>query len=322
MQPSLNFFKIRDPETGQEINVAGFVGPPGPSGDGSGDMHTSTYDPAKTGTVNNARKLGGKLPSDYADATHTHSADDVNAGTLSADRLPVVPVSKGGTGAATAAEGLAALGGVPTTRTVNGKALSDNISLAATDVGAIATETDPTVPAWAKQPQKPAYTHTEVGAAAASHTHTIANVTALQGALDGKAASSHTHAQADVTGLSGALEGKADLTGGKVVPAQISAAVVVVTGNYTLVLSDAGKQIEVNAASDVTITVPDDASVAFPAGTEIEITQEGAGKVTIAAADGVTLNSLEDMREIAGQYGAVALKKRGTNDWRLAGGLA
>jgi hypothetical protein len=33
------------------------------------------------------------------------------------------------------------------------------------------TETDPTVPAWAKTPQKPSYTALEVGAAPATHTH-------------------------------------------------------------------------------------------------------------------------------------------------------
>ena len=35
----------------------------------------------------------------------------------------------------------------------------------------LATETDPTVPAWAKAASKPAYTAAEVGAAAASHSH-------------------------------------------------------------------------------------------------------------------------------------------------------
>lgn len=73
---------------------------------------------------------------------------------------------------------------VPTTRTVNGKALSSNISLSASDVGAlpddtaipskvsdltndsgfITTETDPTVPSWAKASSKPTYTANEVGA--------------------------------------------------------------------------------------------------------------------------------------------------------------
>ena len=48
-----------------------------------------------------------------------------------------------------------------------------------------------------------------IGAAAASHSHSIANVTGLQDALDGKAASSHSHAIANVTGLQSALDGKA-----------------------------------------------------------------------------------------------------------------
>ncbi|MBA0381030.1 shufflon system plasmid conjugative transfer pilus tip adhesin PilV [Stenotrophomonas maltophilia] len=50
------------------------------------------------------------------------------------------------------------------------------------------------------------------GKAAASHTHTIANVTGLQTALDGKAASSHTHTIANVSGLQGALDAKANST--------------------------------------------------------------------------------------------------------------
>jgi len=33
------------------------------------------------------------------------------------------------------------------------------------------TETDPTVPAWAKASTKPSYSYSEVGAASAEHTH-------------------------------------------------------------------------------------------------------------------------------------------------------
>ncbi len=54
--------------------------------------------------------------------------------------------------------------------------------------------------------------------APAAHTHTIAEVTGLQTALDGKAdvgetggaPAAHTHAMTDITGLSAALDGKAD----------------------------------------------------------------------------------------------------------------
>jgi hypothetical protein len=46
--------------------------------------------------------------------------------------------------------------------------------------------------------------------AAIDHTHTIANVTGLQTALDGKADDGHTHAIADTAGLQAALDSKTD----------------------------------------------------------------------------------------------------------------
>ena len=62
-----------------------------------------------------------------------------------------------------------------------------------------------------------------LGAAAASHTHAIADTTGLQTALDGKASTSHTHAQSDVTNLTTDLAAKAPLasptfTGTPIVP--------------------------------------------------------------------------------------------------------
>lgn len=52
-----------------------------------------------------------------------------------------VPIANGGTGASTASEALKKLGGVPTSRTINSKALSENIELSALDIGA-ATSSD------------------------------------------------------------------------------------------------------------------------------------------------------------------------------------
>jgi hypothetical protein len=70
----------------------------------------------------------------------------------------------------------------------------------------VAVETDPI---WAAQ-KVLYYTKVESDATFApiSHTHTIANITGLQTALDGKAASVHTHIIANVTGLQTALDGK------------------------------------------------------------------------------------------------------------------
>lgn len=43
---------------------------------------------------------------DIQNASHTHSATEITSGTLSSDRLPTVPILKGGTGAANGQEGL------------------------------------------------------------------------------------------------------------------------------------------------------------------------------------------------------------------------
>ena len=51
-----------------------------------------------------------RLREAFAPLSHAHSASDVTSGTLSADRLPTVPVSKGGTGSTTAQGALSALG--------------------------------------------------------------------------------------------------------------------------------------------------------------------------------------------------------------------
>ena len=45
-----------------------------------------------------------------ANATHAHAASDIKSGTLSSDRLPTVPITKGGTGATDAATALTNLG--------------------------------------------------------------------------------------------------------------------------------------------------------------------------------------------------------------------
>lgn len=60
---------------------------------------------------------------------------------------------------------------------------------------------------------------------------------------------------------------------------------------YTLVLSDAANGLRCTNAAAITVTVPTNASVAFPRYTRIPIRQGGAGAVTVAAAAGVTLRS-------------------------------
>ena len=57
------------------------------------------------------------------------------------------------------------------------------VTLDASDVGAIAQETDPTVPSWAKQPNKPTYTASEVGALPDTYTAPVSSVNGATGAV-------------------------------------------------------------------------------------------------------------------------------------------
>lgn len=91
---------------------------------------------------------------------------------------------------------------------------------------------------------------------------------------------------------------------------------------YTLALGDAGTVVEFTSASSVTLTVPTNASVAFATGTVIELLQYGAGVVTVSPAGGVTIRSPGGLLAARVQYSSLSLRKRGTNEWVLAGDLA
>lgn len=93
------------------------------------------------------------------------------------------------------------------------------------------------------------------------------------------------------------------------------------TGDYTTVLSDAGKVIEMNAATPKTITIPPNASVAYPVGTVIELFRLGSGEVTISPGAGVTLRTVGGVNRLNKQYSSATLRQRATNEWVLAGDL-
>lgn len=94
------------------------------------------------------------------------------------------------------------------------------------------------------------------------------------------------------------------------------------TANYTLVLGDEGKVIDMDSTSNLTLEVPLNSSAPFPIGTQIDILRSNTGDVTVTAAGGVTLNSAQSYVDIAVRWGAATLLKRGTNEWVLIGNLA
>ena len=89
---------------------------------------------------------------------------------------------------------------------------------------------------------------------------------------------------------------------------------------YTLVLTDAGYLITANNAGAITLSVPTNASVAFPIGTQILVNQLGAGQVTVAAVTpGTTTVSGRNGLKTSGQYAMISLVKVATDQWIVNG---
>lgn len=94
------------------------------------------------------------------------------------------------------------------------------------------------------------------------------------------------------------------------------------TDSYTLsALTERDSLIEVSKASAATITIPTNATVAFPVGTSIDILQTGAGQITIAGAAGVTVNATPGLK-LRTQWSGATLFKRATDTWVVYGDLS
>lgn len=91
--------------------------------------------------------------------------------------------------------------------------------------------------------------------------------------------------------------------------------------SYTLVLADANRLVEMENGSANNLTIPPNSSVAFPVGTQILISQLGAGQTTVVAGSGVTLRSSGGKTKLSAQYSMGSLIKRGTDEWYLAGDI-
>lgn len=88
---------------------------------------------------------------------------------------------------------------------------------------------------------------------------------------------------------------------------------------YTLVLTDVAKVVSLTNANPITLTVPTNATTAFPLGTQILLYQGGAGQVTISSS--ATIRSQGSKLKINGQYGVAGLLKVATDEWVAFGNL-
>src|SRR5262245_30180709 len=85
------------------------------------------------------------------------------------------------------------------------------------------------------------------------------------------------------------------------------------TASAVLAMSDFMQLVEMNVATANTLTVPPNATVAFPLYTRFDVLQTGAGQTTLTPGAGVTINSKGGNLKITGQWSACTLIKRATN---------
>jgi len=201
--------------------------------------------------------------------------------------------------------------GVPTYTTVSGDVTITNAGVTAISSGVIVDA--------------------DVNASAAISHSKLANITAGS-ILMGNASNvpTATAVSGDVTITS---SGVTAIAAGVIVNADISSTAAIELGkladistsaqtaSYTLVLADKNKVVEMGVASANTLTVPTNATVAFPVGSQINILQTGAGQTTVAAAGGVTINATPGLK-LRAQWSYATLIKRATDTWVLVGDLS
>jgi len=90
---------------------------------------------------------------------------------------------------------------------------------------------------------------------------------------------------------------------------------------YAPVLTDADKMITLDNASAITVTIPANASVAFPVGTKLNFMQVGAGVPTIAITTDTLNVDATYTKVIAGQWSVATAWKKSATVWVIFGAL-
>lgn len=89
---------------------------------------------------------------------------------------------------------------------------------------------------------------------------------------------------------------------------------------YTIALADAGYLITASNAGAIAVSIPTDATINFPVGTQILVMQLGLGQVTVAAVTpGTTAVNSKNGTKTSGQYAVISLIKVAANQWVVGG---
>lgn len=125
--------------------------------------------------------------------------------------------------------------------------------------------------------------------------------------------------------ITGTLSNQTDLQAALDLKANKALSLNPQTGDYTPVIGDADTvDIRMNGAVAQSLTIPPNASVAFPVGTILYVTRiaTDANPTTFVAGAGVTLVSTSGALTDAGRYVQMAAKKTATNTWEILNGVA
>ncbi|MGI5873549.1 MAG: hypothetical protein ACOX8R_02670 [Bacillota bacterium] len=149
--------------------------------------------------------LREELAGSFAAVDHTHAAGDITSGTLAAARLPVVPVTKGGTGATTKAAALTSLGAAAAEHshtTVNGHTVESDVP-----AGAVFTDTVYTHPSYTARTGKPTANQTPGFGATFALSQIVSDATGhVTGATDRTVKIPDTAATQSAAGLMSAAD--------------------------------------------------------------------------------------------------------------------
>lgn len=154
---------------------------------------------------------------------------------------------------------------------------------------------------------------------------TVTSITAGTGLSGGTITTSGTIA---IDSTVATLTGSQTLTNKTLTDPKINLAFDAQTGTtYTTILDDNGQIVTMNNASANTLSIPTNASVAYPIGTQINVLQIGAGQTTIQAVTSGTTSILSTgataaAPKIRARYGMATCIKAATDTWYVVGDIA
>jgi hypothetical protein len=155
-------------------------------------------------------------------------------------------------------------------------------------------------------------------------TGTVTSITAGTGLSGGTITSTGTIA---IDSTVATLTGTQTLTNKTLTDAKINLAFDAETASYTAVLANNSQVVTMDNASANTFSIPTNASVAFPIGTQINVLQIGAGQTTIQAVTSGTTSILSTgataaQPKLRARYSAATCVKAGTDLWYVFGDIA